>query len=129
MPSRPCLDCGDITTGSRCHGCRLARGRQRERTRQRPSARQRGYTTEYERNRATLLAASTTCGICGHPGADQADHRTPTSHGGAPALANLRPAHGTKPCETCGRRCNQERGAPPIPSDSHTRSREAGHPG
>lgn len=109
MVNRPCLDCGSLTPATRCEECRLARNRQRDRTR--GSARQRGYTTEHERNRATVLAESTICWLCGHDGADQADDVVPKAKGGTSTLANLRPAHGTEPCPTCGKRCNQSRGA------------------
>ncbi|KAB1933436.1 HNH endonuclease [Micromonospora sp. ALFpr18c] len=70
----------------------------------------------YERNRAKVLAqpGGGVCWLCGHEGADQADHVTPTSQGGDSSMLNLRPAHGTRPCPTCGRRCNQSRGSRPI---------------
>ncbi|MEU4367538.1 hypothetical protein [Micromonospora chersina] len=110
MARRPCLDCDQPTEGTRCEPCRLARGRQRERARQRPTARQRGYTTEHEANRAAVLAASRICWLCGHDGADQADDVVPKSKGGTAKASNLRPAHGTNPCPTCGVRCNQARG-------------------
>lgn len=57
------------------------------------------------------------CGICGHPGANDIDHKIPRSQ--APELAedpdNLQPAHGaTSPCFKCqpdevGRNCNGEK--------------------
>ncbi len=66
----------------------------------------------YRRARAVTLAASTLCWLCGHEGATTVDHVTPRSKGGAVAdPANLEPAHGVTGCPTCGRRCNQERGA------------------
>lgn len=81
----------------------------------------------YRRNRALLLATLSTCGICGHEGATTADHVIPPKlwaklYPGDPQgcddLPNLRPAHGTmgphqpaRPCPTCGRLCNQSRGA------------------
>jgi 5-methylcytosine-specific restriction endonuclease McrA len=47
--------------------------------------------------RAAILQASTTCWICGNPGADTIDHIIPRSQGGAIwDPANLRPAHGKK---------------------------------
>lgn len=59
----------------------------------------------------------TVCIHCGHPGAGEADHLIPVSvdphqpidpHG-------MRPSHGSNyPCQTCGRRCNQERGTKPM---------------
>lgn len=82
----------------------------------------------YRKNRAILLAQNDVCWLCGHPGAQTADHvvvdrdwprhevtgkRLP----GFDALDNLRPAHGTmgnaappNRCLTCGRLCNQSRG-------------------
>ena len=83
----------------------------------------------YRRNRATLLAMTTLCGICGHGGARTADHivsaktwpKNPLTGRPLPGLdelSNLRPAHGTmggrqpdNPCPVCGRLCNQSRGA------------------
>lgn len=67
----------------------------------------------YRRARRAVLAESDVCWWCAHPGADQADHLIPRSVD--PTIdvadpANLGPIHGTRPCATCGRRCNQERG-------------------
>lgn len=83
----------------------------------------------YRKNRAILLSSDDVCGICGHRGAQTADHVVPAklwprdASGkllpGLDALANLRPAHGTmgagrgvaqNPCPVCGRLCNQSRG-------------------
>jgi 5-methylcytosine-specific restriction endonuclease McrA len=53
------------------------------------------------------------CHLCGHDGADQADHLLPRSlH---PDLddtdtTNLLPAHGNKGCPICGEKCNQVKG-------------------
>jgi 5-methylcytosine-specific restriction endonuclease McrA len=64
-----------------------------------------------DRNRR-ILAASTVCHICGHDGADEVDHVQALARGGSDTdPANLRPAHGSKPCDTCGRKCNREKGA------------------
>jgi 5-methylcytosine-specific restriction endonuclease McrA len=57
----------------------------------------------WNRIRNAVLATSTTCWICGKPGADTVDHLTPQSRGGAPYdPRNLAPAH---------RSCNSKRGA------------------
>lgn len=72
----------------------------------------------YRRIRAQVLALSDTCGICGHPGADQVDCIQPVSLGGSDTdPTNLRPSHGSSaPCPICPQRngkrrsCNQERG-------------------
>jgi hypothetical protein len=117
MPRRPCLEqlpngrtCGALSAGTYCEPHRLARGRAKEHGRNRPGPRQRGLDHTYDINRVICLANSDRCWLCGHPGADQADHAIPVSMGGTSALSNLRPAHGTAPCPTCGRHCNQERG-------------------
>lgn len=54
----------------------------------------------------------TVCHLCGHEGADSADHLEPVSlNPQQPVDPNLmRPAHGVEGCPTCGRKCNQERG-------------------
>ena len=51
------------------------------------------------------------CHLCGHPGADSADHLVPISVAPHQPVSphGMRPAHG-RPCPTCGRRCNAERG-------------------
>jgi 5-methylcytosine-specific restriction endonuclease McrA len=113
-PLRPCLgfrgsDCAKLVAGNRCR--EHQRMYEAARRPNRPTARQRGYTTEHERNRALVLAQSRICWLCGHDGADQADDVVPKASGGRSTLANLRPAHGTEPCPTCGVRCNQRRGA------------------
>lgn len=87
----------------------------------------------YLRNRAKMLAENNVCGICGHSGALTADHIIPAKLWprdecgkllpGLDELTNLRPAHGSmgagrarliNRCVTCGRLCNQSRGAGPA---------------
>ncbi|WP_084963737.1 HNH endonuclease [Thermoactinospora rubra] len=76
----------------------------------------------WRRIRAQILAASQTCWICGHGGADTVDHVIPLTLGGAPLdPANLRPAHGVKGCPVCRRKCNSSKGnktALPAPRTS-----------
>lgn len=64
-----------------------------------------------------------TCHLCGHGGAHTADHLVPVSVDGDQPIDphDMRPAHGSggqrpNPCPTCGRNCNQERGAKPLAS-------------
>lgn len=70
----------------------------------------------WRRIRAQVLATSTQCWICGHPGADTVDHIIPLSLGGDPLdIANLRPAHHS---------CNSRRGnkiSPPRPTNTSRR--------
>jgi 5-methylcytosine-specific restriction enzyme A len=49
---------------------------------QRPGARQRGYTGQWERRRATFLKKHRWCVICGEP-AEQVDHIVPVAVGGS----------------------------------------------
>lgn len=106
MAKRPCLDCGTLATSARCPPCTRSKDRARG-TRQ-----QRGLNAEYDRNRAIILAAATTCAVCGQPGtADDpltAGHIDARIDGGGNALANLRPEHasynyGGKRCRGRGR--------------------------
>jgi 5-methylcytosine-specific restriction endonuclease McrA len=68
------------------------------------------------RARKRVLQASTICWLCGHDGADSADHLVPRAHLLATgqthllnAISNLAPAH-HEPCPTCNIRCNRKRG-------------------
>jgi hypothetical protein len=92
------------------------------------------WPREYAKNRAKLLAMSDLCGLCLHGGAKTADHIIswrlwPRDHDGRllpgfNSLGNLQPAHGTmgagldkvqNRCPTCGRLCNQSKGAGNFP--------------
>lgn len=65
----------------------------------------------YRRWREGVLARSRVCWICGHDGADSADHVRALTRGGEPLDPdNGAPAH-HEPCPTCGRRCNASKGA------------------
>lgn len=57
-----------------------------------------------------------TCHLCGHDGATDADLLIPQSVAPDQPLTPhaYRPAHGVRGCPTCGRKCNQERGARPV---------------
>jgi len=65
---------------------------------------------------AVFAAYGDICHLCGHPGATDCDLLTP--YRDAPAqhitYTSFRPAHGVRGCPTCGRKCNQERGARPT---------------
>lgn len=72
-------------------------------------------TRRFRRQRARLLAESDICALCGHGGADSADHVVARSVD--PALAededNLQPMH-HEPCPTCGRRCQRDKADRPM---------------
>lgn len=61
MPLRPCLDCDQLTSrpDSRCFTCACERELKRGRRQQR------GYDTEYDNERARVLARATHCVTCG----------------------------------------------------------------
>ena len=57
------------------------------------------------------------CHLCGHHGAREADLVIPRAKAPHQPIHPdaYRPAHGVRsPCPTCGRRCNQSRGAKPV---------------
>ena len=67
----------------------------------------------WRRARAAVLAASTVCYLCGHPGSGSVDHVI--SRKLRPDLAlepsNLRPVHGSlSRCPVCRRACNEAKG-------------------
>lgn len=73
-------------------------------------------TRRWRKIRAATLADSTICIVCGHSGADTADHiQARSTH---PELAETRsntaPIHGVDGCPTCLRKCNNEKGARPL---------------
>ncbi len=76
-----------------------------------PSRHRRGRP--YARARVRMFEEyGTTCHLCGHGGADSADHLVPVSLDPEQPIDHrmMRPAHGVHGCPTCGRKCNQERG-------------------
>jgi 5-methylcytosine-specific restriction endonuclease McrA len=69
----------------------------------------------YRKMRARILAESTVCILCGHPGSDAVDHIVPVSRGGARTSPdNMAPIHGVRGCPTCGRKCNNEKSDKPL---------------
>lgn len=72
----------------------------------------------WQRARRQMFAIyGTTCHLCGHDGAGEADHLMPISVDPDQPLDphTMRPAHGANSrCPTCGRACNTERGNRPI---------------
>lgn len=93
MAKRPCLDCGRLTTGSRCIDCRRAKDRRRGAGRPTPS--QRGYGSAWRALREQILDRDgrqcTRCGTAGEQGNPlTVDHITAKSHGGSDDPSNLR---------------------------------------
>ena len=62
------------------------------------------------RNARVVRDGAGICHLCGHPGADAADHVVPLAQGGSDTVDNLRPAHHFEPCPTCGVKCNRVKG-------------------
>lgn len=91
LPDRSCLNL--TSKGPRCPDCTKVWNQHLG------TARQRGYTSEYETNREFVLSVSKICWRCGEPGADTADHVIPRARGGSNKIENLRPAH-----ESCNKR-------------------------
>jgi hypothetical protein len=58
---KPCLDCGRLSPGTRCDGCRLTKQRQRDEARgPRPH-----YSGDYQRRAKAVRDSATVCWICG----------------------------------------------------------------
>jgi 5-methylcytosine-specific restriction endonuclease McrA len=67
----------------------------------------------YRLARKALLEHDDVCHLCGHDGADQADHVLPRSLNpdiDEADMSNLMPVHGVKGCPSCGEKCNQVKG-------------------
>jgi 5-methylcytosine-specific restriction endonuclease McrA len=94
---RPCLDCGALSSGSRCGPCARAQDRRRGTTVER-------FGSGWDRiSRAVIARDDGICYICGESGADTAGHLVPRSLGGDSSdLDLLAAAH---------RACNSRRGA------------------
>ena len=60
-----------------------------------------------ERNAKVVRDGRGICWLCGHDGADAADHKVPLAQGGSDTIDNLAPAHHFQPCPTCGVKCNR----------------------
>lgn len=59
------------------------------------------------RNAKVVRDGNGICHLCGHAGADAADHIVPIARGGSDTIDNLAPAHHFTECETCGVKCNR----------------------
>lgn len=89
VPSaKPCLDCGRAqTVGARCDPCR--RSRVRQRSRERGTRTEQGYTNDWLRLRDMVLMRDLwRCYYCGAP-ATTADHLIPKACGGLSLPENL----------------------------------------
>lgn len=94
MRSCPCLDCGRLTSSTRCPSCRTAYNRLRDSHRGTTTAR--GYGAGWRKIAAAVLERdSYRCHWCGGS-ADTADHVIPKAAGGTDQLANVVAA--CRPC-------------------------------
>lgn len=59
------------------------------------------------RNAKVVKDGNGICWLCGHDGADAADHKVPIAQGGSDTVDNLAPAHHFVACPTCGVKCNR----------------------
>lgn len=82
MTSRPCIDCGTVTGGSRCDSCRLALAAEQERHRDRPSPSRRGYGSRWAGLSRRARRQQPWCSRCGATDDLTADHVTPLAAGG-----------------------------------------------
>lgn len=93
---RPCSTPGcpaRATVGSRC--AEHAKARQVRYDAQRGNSSQRGYGSQWARERARFLAAHPVCSVCGKR-AVHVDHVVPKRRGGTDAWSNLQPL-----CASC----------------------------
>lgn len=88
---RACVVCGKISEQSRCPEHRVPAWHNPRRRRATGS----GWAQQARAKR--ILAASTTCHVCGRPGADQVDHVISLGEGGRDDETNLAPIH-SEPC-------------------------------
>lgn len=103
--------CAELTLDNYTRCPQHAREDRRDRDKQRPTFRDRGYDREYHRNRARILRDEDFCAICGKlvdktlrgpdPWSPSIDHIISPEDGGTNDRSNLRLAH---------LRCNSARG-------------------
>lgn len=95
----PCVKCQVLTTKPYCPAHIPSWVTRKER----PSPEQRGYNSEYRKNRKILLADNPPCNHCGRLGTKEnpitADHIQSLATGGTNDLANLQPL-----CKQCNGR-------------------------
>lgn len=103
MARRPCLDCGTLTTGSRCQSCRLVTDNSRYQRRGNRQAR--GYDAAWTRLVARAIDAHPWCTDCGI----DREQATATSN---PLTGDHRrwPATTLEDVDVVCRRCNSKRG-------------------
>lgn len=91
MPLRPCLDCGQLSSASRCPD--HARQRSAAREAARGSSTARGLGTEHRRAAREQIKAVPYCERCGHEGSLDnpltGEHGTPRAHGGTAITGTL----------------------------------------
>ncbi|WP_433520126.1 HNH endonuclease (plasmid) [Nonomuraea sp. CA-143628] len=106
MPSRECLDCRRLHsgTGPRCRAC--AGQRQQQRDQQRGTTTERGLGWDHQQAREQILADATVCAECRQPPTPDnpltGGHVLSRARGGTNDLSNYQPE--------CAR-CNYSKGA------------------
>lgn len=139
---RPCLDCGDLASSSRCEPCAEVHDREQQRVEDetRGSATARGYDAAWQRLSTEARRKQPWCSDCGHWG-NAANPLTADHLPGAWEKRAAGKALTLLDVEVVCRDCNTKRGAargqhvtrpgggPPTPSGGRTRrgSPEAGY--
>lgn len=85
--TRPCLDCGEPTSSSRCDPCSIERARRYNR--RRGSATARGYGYDWQRLSAKARRLQPYCIDCGSTEDLTADHVVPKGLGGPSTMSNV----------------------------------------
>lgn len=115
MTARPCLDCGEVIHDTHCQTCTPRHG----------TARQRGYTSKWDRLSRRARRLSPLCEDCGTTQDLQADH-TPQAWQRQAAGKPIRLTDIAVVCGTCNRKRgpargpNQTRGPTPTPPPPRT---------
>lgn len=101
---QPCLDCGKLTTHTRCPGCAAPRLEAKAHRRAERKKQTGQYAGDYRQRAKAVRDAAIACHLCGQPFKPgdkiHADH--------------LEPGNPDSPLAAAHASCNQRRGAKPI---------------
>lgn len=104
---KPCLDCGELSKGSRCptHQARIDAIRERERdTPERREKKRLLYNSDYKKRAKIVRETATNCHLCG--GGIRLEDPFEADH--------LVPGNPASPLAAAHRSCNQQRGNKPL---------------